>query len=98
MLKKIVFVVSLLTIAMPLSAQDQKNRWVDSVFRSLTVPQKIGQLFMIPVSSYSSKVEIDALADKIKTHQPGSLLITKGSPKSLAFLEPFTSKFPRYPS
>ena len=47
--KKIVFALSFLMIVMPLSAQDHKNRWVDSVFRSLTVPQKIGQLFMIPV-------------------------------------------------
>ena len=86
MLKKIVFTVSLLTIVMPLSAQDLKNRWVDSVLLTLTVPQKIGQLFMIPASSYSSEGEIDALAGKIKTLQPGALMITKGGPKSLALM------------
>ncbi len=86
MLKKIVFILSLITIAIPLSAQDQKNRWVDSVFLSLSVPQMIGQLFMIPVSSYASQSEMDALAGRIKTYQPGALMITKGGPKSLALL------------
>jgi beta-glucosidase-like glycosyl hydrolase len=86
MLKKIVFTVSLLTIIIPLSAQDQKNRWVDSVSRGLSVPQKIGQLFMIPASSFSSRGEIDALAAKIKTYQPGGIMITKGGPKSQALL------------
>jgi CubicO group peptidase (beta-lactamase class C family)/beta-glucosidase-like glycosyl hydrolase len=86
MLKKIYIILSLLTIAMPLSAQNPKNRWVDSVLRTMTIPQKIGQLFMIPVSSYSTPGEIDALESKIKSQHPGGLLITKGSPKSLALL------------
>ncbi|MCX8489510.1 MAG: hypothetical protein ORN54_00400, partial [Cyclobacteriaceae bacterium] len=62
-----------------LSAQDVKQRWVDSVFQKLSTTEKIGQLFMIPVSSTASN-KIRLLSAQIKKYKPGSLLITKGSP------------------
>ncbi len=70
-----------LLLASPeLSAQASKQQWVDSVFQRLTTAEKIGQLFMIPVSSSSSKEEISLLSAQLKKYKPGSLLITKGSP------------------
>lgn len=70
----------LLLGSLNLSAQATKQQWVDSVFQRLTTTEKIGQLFMIPVSSNASKEEINLLSAQLKKYKPGSLLITKGSP------------------
>lgn len=83
MLKKVYFILSLSLIASGGMAQEVKNHWVDSVFQRMTLPEKIGQLFMLPVSSLSTREEMDALFSKVKNYQPGSLLITRGGPKSL---------------
>ena len=63
-----------------LSAQEAKLRWVDSVFQKLSTAEKIGQLFMIPVSSNASNEEISLLSAQFKKYKPGSLHITQGSP------------------
>ncbi|MCA6432998.1 MAG: hypothetical protein IM574_05250 [Cytophagales bacterium] len=62
------------------SAQASKQQWVDSVFQRLTTAEKIGQLFMIPISSNATNEEISLLSAKLKKYKPGSLLITHGSP------------------
>ena len=56
--------------------------WADSVLSRLTLHEKIGQLFMIPVSAYSSPEEFAKLEILIQKYKPGSLYITKGGPKS----------------
>lgn len=63
-----------------LFAQAGKQQWVDSVFQRLTTAEKIGQLFMIPISSTATNEEISLLSAKLKKYKPGSLLITHGSP------------------
>ena len=64
------------------STAQPSTAWADSIFNKMTLPEKIGQLFMIPVSSYASPVGKQALEALIKTYKPGSIYITKGSPKS----------------
>ncbi|NOS55952.1 MAG: serine hydrolase [Cyclobacteriaceae bacterium] len=75
-------ILSFLLLLSPalLSAQASKQQWVDSVFQRLTTAEKIGQLFMIPVSSNATNEEISLLSAKLKKYKPGSLLITHGSP------------------
>lgn len=60
----------------------QSTAWVDSVMNKLTLQEKIGQLFMIPISTYSSANELAAYQALIQKYKPGSLYITKGGPKS----------------
>jgi beta-N-acetylhexosaminidase len=67
-------------------AQSTKEKWVDSVFQTLSVNEKIGQLFMIPVSSMGSPEEKKQLLDKVKKYKPGSVLITHGGPLGHALL------------
>lgn len=64
-----------------LSAQAQisKERWVDSVFQTMTISDKVGQLFVIKVSPDADKAELDKLERKIKSDNLGGVLFTTGS-------------------
>ncbi len=65
-------------------AQDRKVQWVDSIYSSLTTAEKIGQLFMLPISTYSNESEKEFFIEQVKKYKPGSILITQGTPYSLA--------------
>jgi CubicO group peptidase (beta-lactamase class C family)/beta-glucosidase-like glycosyl hydrolase len=69
-----------------LVAQNERSRWVDSLFNTLTPTEKVAQLFMISVSSHATPIQQQAYLDLIKKHPVGSLLITQGSPQSHAQL------------
>ncbi len=76
------FILFLLLFFIAISgvAQNRKTQWVDSVFQTLTTSEKIGQLFMLPISAYSNSTEKAPLQDQLKKYKPGSVLITKGGP------------------
>ncbi|MGE0588856.1 MAG: serine hydrolase [Cyclobacteriaceae bacterium] len=80
MLRKVLVVFAVLLSFVSVKAQDKKNQWVDSVFQTLSTEEKVGQLFVILVSSYSPENDIDDLLDDIEGHQPGGLLVTGGGP------------------
>jgi beta-N-acetylhexosaminidase len=86
MLKKVLVCTYLCTLIYSSQAQDRKTDWVDSVFQTLTTSEKIGQLFMLPISTYGSAQEIASLAEQIKTYHIGGILISKGGPVSHANL------------
>lgn len=82
MLKKILFgFISLLSFSQVFS-QDLKSKWVDSVFQTLSPEEKVAQLFMMEVSPLGSEDDKEEWIDKIKSYQPGSIIITQGGPKS----------------
>jgi beta-N-acetylhexosaminidase len=60
-------------------AQTTKSQWVDSVFNTLDVSAKIGQLLMVPVNSYE-EIERGRIESIIKNHKVGGLVFTKGGP------------------
>ncbi|CAN5412171.1 glycoside hydrolase family 3 N-terminal domain-containing protein [soil metagenome] len=66
--------------------QNSRQRWIDSVFSTLTRNQKIGQLFMVPVSTYDGLVEIDEMTDLVKNNGIGGYYITEGGPISHVLL------------
>ncbi len=78
------FLLALVILRLP--AQDLRSRWVDSVFNTLSREQKIGQLFMIPVSSYASSEVTSNLSELIKTKGVGGIYVTQGGPVSHAKL------------
>ncbi len=86
MVKKVFFGILFIVIQLSLPAQDLKSRWVDSVFQTLNTEEKIGQLFMISVSSYAQGEKLENLIDLIKSYHPGGILITQGGPLSHATL------------
>ena len=56
------------------------NPWVDSVLKSMTVDEKIGQLFMIAAYSNKDKKHIDNIKYAIKKYNVGGLIFFQGGP------------------
>jgi len=63
---------------------DRKDRWVDSIFRSLSPTEKVGQLLMTSVSAKPSTEEIKILNDQVKANKIGSLFFAHGGPVQFA--------------
>jgi beta-N-acetylhexosaminidase len=56
--------------------------WVDSVFKSLSLEQRIAQLLMIEVSSNQNRTYYNRIERIIKTHNIGGIIFFKGNPSS----------------
>ena len=69
-----------------LVTRDYENQkiWVDSVYNSLTIDQKIGQLFTIWVATKEGPERMDEIADIIKTNNLGGLIFSLGNVKDQA--------------
>ncbi|SKB32690.1 beta-glucosidase [Salegentibacter holothuriorum] len=59
---------------------DAQEKWVDSVYNSLSIQEKIGQLFMISISSESSKTYIEEAKKYISEENIGGVIFSKGGP------------------
>jgi len=72
----------------PLLSKDALNqkKWVDSIYNSLNLNEKIGQLFMLPAYSNKNKKHIDFVKRQIKKYHIGSLIFMQGTPKDQAKL------------
>ncbi len=83
--KKVVLTLYVLSIGTLLCAQlnytENQKKWVDSVFHTLTLDQKIGQLFMVRAYSKKNKKETQAILELIKKHQIGGLCFFQGNPE-----------------
>ncbi len=55
---------------------------IDSALASMTLDEKIGQLFMIPVYSSKGQVEQDKIAAMIKEYKLGGLIFMQGNPSA----------------
>jgi len=86
MLKKAFSIVLLSLLFSSSYSQNTRERWVDSVFNTLDRDQKIGQLFMVSVSTSADKTEIDELTDLVKRQDIGGYYVTGGGPISHARL------------
>ncbi|MEJ6791481.1 MAG: glycoside hydrolase family 3 N-terminal domain-containing protein [Lacinutrix sp.] len=66
----------------PLLAKDVEGqkKWVDSVYTSLTLKEKIAQLYMVQVFSSQTEAEKSKILDLIKTNKIGGLIYSKGGP------------------
>jgi beta-N-acetylhexosaminidase len=61
---------------------DFSTPWVDSVFNSLSLDQRIAQLLMIEVSSNQNRSYYNRIERLISTHNVGGLIFFKGGPVS----------------
>ncbi len=59
---------------------DTSTHWVDSVFRSLTLRERIGQLMMISAYSNQGLDHITSIAGIIQKYNIGGVIFMKGSP------------------
>ncbi|MDH5248740.1 MAG: serine hydrolase [Cyclobacteriaceae bacterium] len=85
MIKKVFVCFLLLRVAFPSAeAQSDKSRWVDSVFNSLDVEEKIGQLFMVTVPSNTPLEDMARIEDQIKSHEIGGVIFQHETPYNQA--------------
>lgn len=59
--------------------QNQKN-WVDSIYDSMTLEEKMGQLFMADIFSSDPKAKTDKIKDLITNYHLGGIIFSKGGP------------------
>ncbi len=62
------------------------SMWVDSVFRTMTPDEKIGQLFMIRAHSDLGEDHISSVKSQIKKYNVGGLCFFQGTPEKQATL------------
>lgn len=83
----LLFIVSYHVVAQPANKTvplpkpvSEKNNWVDSVYNSLTLNQKIGQLFMIAAYSGGEKYNQPLIEKLINENGIGGLIFMQGTP------------------
>jgi beta-glucosidase-like glycosyl hydrolase/CubicO group peptidase (beta-lactamase class C family) len=62
------------------TSKEKEDRWVDSVYNSMTNKQRIGQLMMILAHSNKDKAYHESVAGLIKQYQVGGLCFFQGGP------------------
>ena len=95
MLKKLFFIFFLLTLFNlvgqnldPLRTDDyfSQEKWVDSILSSMTIDEKIGQLFMIQAYSNLDSVHENEIKEMIEEYHVGNLIFMQGTPTKQAEL------------
>ena len=95
MLKKLLFFVLVLTLFNsnsqnldPLRTDDYKaqEKWVDSILNSMSIDEKIGQLFMVQAYSNLDSVHENKIKELIQTYHVGNLIFMQGTPNKQAEL------------
>ncbi|MCK6616550.1 MAG: serine hydrolase [Cyclobacteriaceae bacterium] len=66
------------------SAQTAKKLWVDSVFKTLSATEKIGQLLMVPVNARDNE-QADRTLKLIENYGIGGVVFTQGGPGSVIY-------------
>tara|TARA_B110000444_G_scaffold261216_1_gene311862 strand:+ start:95 stop:3010 length:2916 start_codon:yes stop_codon:yes gene_type:complete len=82
-----------------LSEKDQTNqkKWVDSIYNSMSIQEKVGQLFMVDVFSKDSKDRTDLINLLIKDYYIGGIIFSKGGPVRQAKLSNQYQKISKTP-
>ena len=72
----------------PLNTVDStfQKQWVDSVYNSMTLKEKIGLLFMVQVFSDENKLNKSKVISLIKNQKIGGLIYSSGGPVRQAIL------------
>ncbi|MGI9551819.1 MAG: glycoside hydrolase family 3 protein, partial [Aurantibacter sp.] len=66
----------------PLVAKDStaQQKWVDSRYESMSLEEKIGQLFMVMVASDQDRAKTDKIKALIQDHKIGGVIFSTGGP------------------
>ncbi|MDG1824337.1 MAG: glycoside hydrolase family 3 N-terminal domain-containing protein [Flavobacteriaceae bacterium] len=71
--------ILLLILATNLLFAQSKQVWVDSTYQSLTLDQKIGQLFMPMVFSQGDQSHYQQISEDLKKYHLGGIIFSKGT-------------------
>src|SRR3990170_4434401 len=72
--KVLLYIIMACGMCMECMAQPDKNAWVDSVFNSLNIDEKIGQLFMVPIPAQATDADINKIENQVKNKEIGGVL------------------------
>jgi beta-N-acetylhexosaminidase len=59
---------------------DAQKKWVDSVYKSMTLDEKVGQLFMVAAYSNKDSAHVKSIDKLIEDHKIGGLIFFQGGP------------------
>ncbi|WP_452224365.1 glycoside hydrolase family 3 N-terminal domain-containing protein [Lacinutrix chionoecetis] len=90
-MRKLILLLTLSLISFAFYAQEMVNpllvkdiesqqKWVDSVYNSLTLKEKVAQLYMIQVFSSQTEKEKAKVLDLVKNQKIGGIIYSKGGP------------------
>ena len=65
---------------------DYKSQWVDSIYKQMSLEEKVGQLFMIATYSNRDSRHIDSIQELIKSQHIGGLILFQGGPVRQAII------------
>lgn len=65
---------------------DNQIQWVDSIYNSMSLEERIGQLYMVDVFSQASKATTDKIKEYIRDYHIGGVIFSKGGPHRQAIL------------
>ena len=83
----------------PLLTQDSEaqKKWVDSIYTSMSLAEKVGQLYMIQVMSNQDQATKNTVVKIIKDHHIGGIIYSNGGPLIQAKLNNELQSFSRLP-
>lgn len=83
----------------PLYTEDYEaqNRWIDSIMETMTVEEKIGQVFMVQAYSNKNKKHEDFIKEMITKYHVGNLIFMQGTPEKQAELQNTYQELSRIP-
>ncbi|WP_298238032.1 glycoside hydrolase family 3 N-terminal domain-containing protein [uncultured Algibacter sp.] len=68
------------------SDKESQHKWVDSVYASMTMKERVGQLYMVQVMSNQDVKSKNALIKLIREHHIGGIIYSNGGPVRQATL------------
>ncbi|MFC2176750.1 glycoside hydrolase family 3 N-terminal domain-containing protein, partial [Bacteroidota bacterium] len=81
----------------PVFYEHNKQAWVDSVFNSLTLEERIAQLFMIPAYSNRDSAHLFELEKLVREQKVGGILFFQGGPVRQATMCNYLQKASKLP-
>lgn len=97
MIKKVFTTFFLCLLWQMTFAQSARTHWIDSVFNDLSSNDKIGQLFMVPVSGSTDEATIREIENLIESHEIGGLIFKNIHPLQQAMLANHFQRIARVP-
>jgi beta-N-acetylhexosaminidase len=70
-------------LGLPVYAQSPKRVWVDSVFKTLNLQAKIGQLLMVPLDGTANQNDLEKTINIIRKNNIGGVVVSGGGPVKL---------------
>lgn len=82
--KKVWVVILAVLAVLPVYAQSGKRVWVDSVFSTLSLPDKVGQILMVSLDVSADENDIEKTINTIRRNKIGGVVAFGGGPNKFA--------------